>query len=644
MTQYLRFIACLLLFCISKMEAQQLISDDHLTHIPVYSPPFSSQHNSYLSRSIAADTLIFSANQPFFDDFSSGSSIPDSSKWCLRGSEKYPIISKRMAVRPPSQGVATFDGVNSKGQAYVQESLAAGEADALRTHCIDLSGFNASDNIKLSFFLQPQGLGNAPDNIAPGNVDEFNVYLADSRDPGSSGRDNLRKVFSIPGTPLKEFRQYVIPIDNPAYFHSGFYILFENKGALYGYLDQWHLDYVYMAPNRSNADTTYNDVSTLYLESSPLSPYTAIPFEQYKGGNFMQPFQAIVSNLDGRSVSAAVDAQIIEGLSQTGFPTGNRLVEAVNLSPFARNTISFDGGQFLDQNILNNASYQLDLDIESGDARPQNDKIREIFRIDSVYAYDDGEADASFGLNKSRGFGVRFDLEKPDSLVAIWMSFVPTLNCRTNDCGGVEYMENIAFRLTIWKNEHPDSTMYRQISGSRVRYGDSLNHFERFPLDIIQGVPQRFWIGIQQLSSRPIGVGYDLSYNNDAYTYWDSAGHWVNASFGGSLMIRAEMKNGRDLSTAIFPVQQTDVSANIYPNPLNGRNLTVQFSDQANFKSHKLSLWNLQGQQVYSSPILYQGQMLRLPATLSSGIFLVKHEFDLKNGRKKIQTDKLLIH
>ena len=74
--------------------------------------------------------------------------------------------------------------------------------------------------------------------------------------------------------------------------------MFESTGALYGDLDNWHLDYVYMAPNRADNDTVFNDVSVLYLDESPIAPYTAIPFEQYKTADFMKPVKAWVSNLN----------------------------------------------------------------------------------------------------------------------------------------------------------------------------------------------------------------------------------------------------------------------------------------------------------------------------------------------------------
>lgn len=629
--------------CCAPLRAQVLVSDDHLRVIPSLIRPLPFSEEATGARSQGPDTLDFAAQPVFFDDFSQAALLPDSSKWYLGGSNHYPLRSEHMAVAPPSRGVMTFDGANSEGQAYELRSLASGTADVLRSHCLDLSSFGVSDNLYLSFYLQPQGLGNQPDNRAPSNVDEFRVYFANNSAPGDQ-QNNLQEVFSITGSAVKPFRQYIIPLNDPAFFHPGFYVQFEISGSLNGYLDHWHLDYVYLAPNRSRGDTTYHDVSVLYLASSPLAPYTAIPYRQYQQGSFMQPFQVWVSNLGSQVTSAALAATLSDPVGQTPFPTGNLLASALNLPPRTQTNIDF-GNAFSDQLIEQDAAFQVDLEIESGDPVGINDRLRQRFRLDSLFAYDDGEADASFGLNKTRGFGVRYDLQQPDTLVAIWVNFVPTVNCQTTDCNSIRYMENEAFRLTLWSDDHPDSTQYRQIAGSRVRYGDSLNHFERFVLDIPQAVSGTFWVGLQQLTELPIGVGFDLNYANNEYMFWDSSGVWTELKLNGTLMIRPELQNGRNLSTGLDAPLGRSVAVRTFPNPTRGSVVRMSYAHPEGIRRHHVSLWNLQGQRWLMQMLSPRAAsvQLELPPSLPAGVYLLRHRLEMYDGQEQVFTEKLLI-
>jgi len=82
----------------------------------------------------APDTLTL----PFFDDFSSSSGFPDTSKW-LYGSVGGTYINNRFCVDPPTLNVATFDGLKADGTPYnFTDPLAEGKADSLVSWPIDL--------------------------------------------------------------------------------------------------------------------------------------------------------------------------------------------------------------------------------------------------------------------------------------------------------------------------------------------------------------------------------------------------------------------------------------------------------------------------------------------------------------------------
>ena len=97
---------------------------------------------------IVGDTLSL----PFMDDFSYDGPFPDKENWLDRNV----FVNNDMALNPVSVGIATFDGLNSGG---APRGGGFGESDVLTSAYLDLS---TGSDIFLSFYIQPQGLGDSP--------------------------------------------------------------------------------------------------------------------------------------------------------------------------------------------------------------------------------------------------------------------------------------------------------------------------------------------------------------------------------------------------------------------------------------------------------------------------------------------------
>lgn len=98
------------------------------------------------------DTLTI----PFIDDFSSTLVYPDSSKWLDRNV----FINSDFPINPPTLGVATFDGLDSLGNAYDNSSASIkGLCDVITSKPINLYSdaqgnlYQLSDSIWLTFLL-----------------------------------------------------------------------------------------------------------------------------------------------------------------------------------------------------------------------------------------------------------------------------------------------------------------------------------------------------------------------------------------------------------------------------------------------------------------------------------------------------------
>lgn len=120
-------------------------------------------HRAFKSSRIEMPTPIV---LPFFDDFKQSGFYPDTSRWM----DNYVFINQDFALFPPSWGAATFDAVNQFGEVYSDANPLQFFADQLSSRPIRLDSIfdptpramYPSDSVYLSFYYQPQGVGNDP--------------------------------------------------------------------------------------------------------------------------------------------------------------------------------------------------------------------------------------------------------------------------------------------------------------------------------------------------------------------------------------------------------------------------------------------------------------------------------------------------
>lgn len=191
-----------LLFLSSSLFAQEVLS-------PLKSNP----------REIKSDFLKNKASisLPFFDDFSS---LDISSNLWIGNST---LINNNYPINPPTIGVVTFDGLDSMGFAYdINMVNNSGYADQLLSQEIDMSNI---DTAYLLFYHQPQGNGDNP-QVQDSLILEF---LSDSL-----GFKSWKKVWSVAGSTLKEFKKNVLMVFEQEFLHSTFQFRFRNIATLSG--------------------------------------------------------------------------------------------------------------------------------------------------------------------------------------------------------------------------------------------------------------------------------------------------------------------------------------------------------------------------------------------------------------------------
>lgn len=599
-----------------------LTTDDGLRQERLQATPVSQP------RSGAPDTIVLAPGQAFFDDFSANfGTQPDSSRWYIPEIDfRAATVARGIASSAPTPGVLRFDGLRRSNIPYETLISARGPADRLVSHFLDLSGLGPGNEYWLYIYLEAGGLGEPPEAI-----DSFFVNLITPSDTFAVARL---------GGDVPNGRTWVaVPLDQSGYFTPLTQLVLESDGSLNGMLDLWLVDYLWLGPEIAGGPDNLNEQGPYRLLSSPLEPFFSYPWKYYReGNNRHRTYQVTVRQADQSAYSGDLVSSFADSAGQATpvIPFSATVpvsIAANGLQPadvpaFARQAAAAPGPWYATHFLANHQ-----------DRFRGNDTLRVRIGIDSVLAYDDGSAEASFGLNRSLSFGLEFTLPRRDTVEAVWMYFVPTVHVN-GTTGKLTYLDEKVFRLRLWDSPHPDSFFVEQVADMEVRYEDE-GQFVRLPLNQPAEVPTRFWVGLQQLDDVPIGLGYDLTYDRDALAYIDSAGNWVNTRSNGTPMIRLELSSGLP-PVADLTGQLTISPPTLFPQPASSLEpLVVAFPQAVN--RYRMSLLDLQGRVLWRSPEQRGTRFLvDLPGNLPDGLYVCRHEWR-SNVQTFTWTDRFLI-
>ncbi|MCS7019570.1 MAG: T9SS type A sorting domain-containing protein [Cytophagales bacterium] len=565
--------------------------------------PFSPQQIQPLHASVpsrveenAEDTSRLSL--PFFDDFSTNgkpwlhkgrADEPDTSRWVPRGGT---FVNNTLAVNPPSFNVATFDGISANGRPYdFANVFAVGITDMLVSKRIDLDTMKPQNNIFLSFFWQSEGMGEKPDE-----EDYLAVEFLD--------RNNnwIRRWQQNGGQATADFRYVILPVQTPEFLHKNFRFRFVRYGRQAGAFDTWHVDYIYMNKNRNPNDNSLLDIAANNIRGRFLKRYSAMPMRQFVQNPQAEIADSVflsVSNLDRRFNVFAYDALLKETISgrELGLLADttaiirefqrNFLVGAVNRGVGKRPPVVLPLNQ---PRMILETIFRLNTG-ERDDLIPpinfrNNDTLSSITVFDNYYAYDDGSAEFAISFNQQFGkLAYRYQLNTQATLSHIDLYFVPIL---TN-------LQGETYNLRVWKRLDEQTGGVRDsvllVQNTFVTYSDSLNKFIRIPLSRRIPLQGSFFIGVEQLSSKPLTLGFDRNTDSGSEIWVNVANKWErNTQIKGSIMLRPVF--AEELVTALPDEQLKTLSTVVYPNPSSGI-----FSLQG--RVNQLTVYDLQGRIVF---------------------------------------------
>ena len=544
----------------SQVELSTLSENPVLTHLFENGKLQKASYNA--EKSVVNNPI----HLPFIDDFSKnhqpGASV-------VLWEDNFAFINPTYGSFPPTIGVATFDGLDFNGYPYNFESPTSyGEADVLTSCPINLSedengdAYTPGDSIYMSFYYQPQGLGDQPE-VIDSLILEF--YDAET--------DSWTEQWAKPGQSLTSFYIVFIPIIDDIYFSPDFRFRFRNKATLSGNLDHWNIDMVWIDKNRTSVNQNgFADVGFQFPVNQMLNGYTSMPYSHYQlnSSSYMidlAPAQLRNNNSVAINLSNVKMLNYSEGnlVNETPFPGNIENFPPLSSASYAIPVYNGNSGYVFDPNIDEPfVSFNNEFVMTSGtfDLVKDNDTITYVQKFENYYSYDDGSAEAGIGLNVNGGRLInKFQSIIGDSLIAFKMYFNPITNNPVYPF----------FKLVYNDEDGVPELIHIDQSFSEVQFvQEGHDIFAYYWLDSAVYVNGSFYIGISQTSQTSLNLGFDKNIDTHENIYYNIGLNWVQLSdsFEGSLMMRPVFQSEMD-SIILGIDDRVELFTQIYPNPAN---------------------------------------------------------------------------
>jgi len=491
--------------------------------------------NTILSKNSAkgsqtADTLKL----PFWDDFSDTHVAPSAERW----SDANVYINSSFTERMPSVGIATFDAVDAAGNFYAGADYENSfEADVLTSKPINMN-LPGNTSVWFSFYYRPQGYGDAPEP-----QDSLVLqFLAEETQTWHS-------VWTAEGGYDKDFQQVMIPVSDDKFLKNGFRFRFKNYASLgssmyadlAGNCDFWHIDYIFLDKNRTQNLTYYPDISFSKPLISMLKDYEAVPWKHFQNKEVDKISTLKIAFQNHQNINRSIDSlnfysKHLESGTEILLESGARNINAFGYLEPAGLMNLFD----FQENTDDSATFDFRAELITDDFDPTtNNVIRYTQNFHDYYAYDDGTAEAAYGLY---GTGTKYGMAayqfvslKPDSLEGVQMYFSRTLHDASQNY----------FWLNFWypkANGLPGDTVFAQIEGALPSYTETRNKFVSFKFDKPIFVEDTFFVGWTQTTDEMLNVGFDWNRKANQHLFYNIGGAWQPSQIEGALMMRPVFK------------------------------------------------------------------------------------------------------
>jgi len=324
------------------------------------------------------------------------------------------------------------------------------------------------------------------------------------------------------------------------------------------------VDYIRLHANRSFSDTLLRDVAFNTELTTMLKDLTSLPWSHFEAA-YNTVLLPIVSgrykNNDSITRNVTRSLSISEPAYDVSFSPG---VPTAQDLPGSEDTVvnfgfiypfNFDRG---DEVLLR---FEAALRTDEFDPKVNDTLVHEqVFK--DYYAYDDGTAEAGYGLRGSGSadgvVALKYNAYTPDFLggVSIFFNQVyDSLNL------------NYYFNLVVWDDVEgkPGSILWEDEQDYKVLYPSSYPGFVRYEFSEPVKVDGPFYVGWRQYNQYLLNVGLDLN-NKPAspVMYYNLGGSWQPSQAPGVMMFRPFLY---DESSGVESIHAAFTPMQVYPNP-----------------------------------------------------------------------------
>jgi hypothetical protein len=495
-------------------------------------------------------------NLPFFDDFSGRNIFPDNNKW----EDNYVLINNTYSNTQITTGIATFDALDDAGNLYATASSARFEADRLTSLPLNLN-YSASDSVFLSFYYQPGGLADLPEDN-----DSLTLQFY------APAENKWYSIWKATGGKWHDFKAVILKIDQSKYLLKGFKFRFKNyitlstnssDPSIVGNCDIWNIDYVLLNKNRNRADTVFHDVAFRAPLRSLLKTYEAMPYKHFRQIYLQEMGSSIpihYRNNDNITRNITRDFEIFDVYKNSlakSFSAG-----AVNIAPQTNEDFNADLIYTFDTDVQDSALFKVTAWLITDVFDPkENDTLVYNQVFNNYFAFDDGSAEEGYGIN---GLGSR------NAKVACrFKSFIQDTLRAISICFNDSYLDanKRAFDLMIWgdNNGIPGDILYTR-ENVTVEKGNTINGFYTYPLTAPVPVNGVFYVGWRQRSETFLNAGFDINTSGSNRQFYWINGNWNQSVAAGTIMIRPIV--GSPLTTSINDIDFRKTNTlRFWPNP-----------------------------------------------------------------------------
>lgn len=547
----MRILLFCLLFVGYRVNAQEFTA-------PLMSNP--NLHSTTLPKKMGAMLRTEPITLPMFEDFHyyDESTYPTDFWWI----DSLVYINNHFVAKALNKGVATFDVLNQYGAAYhTTDPWAKKYCDSLTSYYINLSDYDASDSLYLSFAYLAKGLG-----FSPKGNDSLLVYMTDSLS-GWTLVDFVRL-----DTAAHDWQTKMIPMTNPRFFFNNFQFRIINRGTIGTSSSHWHIDNIYLNANRNVNDTQLTNVAFSIPATNLLNDFTAMPFKHFatdRNGFLASNFAINMynSNYAGFTYNNLVSYTAKNAL--TGTTYGNNFTN-FSLEPFLQKqfnivtynpaTLSPDATGYL------KIKHQFYFPPAPGDTLRLDDTIVQYQEFDNYFAYDDGSAEQAYYLNLAPSnpgkIAIEYACYVPDTLAGVAIQFARQ----------VPSNEDKEFFIQIYKSIEIGGSggeLIYEEDGFYPKFGSEPQQYKIYPLKELVPLPVGIYFVVIMMPASGISdslmIGLDKNRTGANHRYFNVVNQWESSLLEGTLMVRPIMSHSLLSGIENNPVSNKMVR--VYPNP-----------------------------------------------------------------------------